>query len=453
MIEIPATIKNKKLVARRREQLIKSGIKLFGRKGFHSTTLKDIAEDAGVSYGNIYCYVGSKEDIFFLIHDFLYRKSMDLFDRSIEDLKDPLERLRGIIGCEFKILDSWSDATLLMYQEAHILNETYLKELLQRERLRLERMETVIADCVDRGLLRPCNVRLTANLIKSMLDAWVLKRWDLRGHTSRREAEETIVDTIMNGLLKDRKEQTVSIAKHGIESNLALVANGGTILGKALCHFLQEKGLRVIAYVDQIVQSREYPDKEFDAMSLYSYENDGPLNAALIDRMEEENGPVEIYVHDLGVGNTEIDNTAERAFDASQWMNKNIFNAHQVMVHLREIMAKRSAGRILFMTPWAWDRHLDIAYYEATQAAIAALTQSFSCEMAPFGVNVNCIAPGFIKSVRPSPLELECSDELIKDVPRGCMGEIQDVLDAVWFFISNNSKYVTGQVMKISGGY
>ena len=426
MIEIPATIKNKKLVARRREQLIKSGIKLFGRKGFHSTTLKDIAEDAGVSYGNIYCYVGSKEDIFFLIHDFLYRKSMDLFGRSVEGLKDPLERLRGIIGCEFRILDNWNDATLLMYQEVHILNKTYLKELLQRERSRLERMETIITDCIDDGLLKPCNVRLTANLIKSMLDAWVLKRWDLRGHTSRREAEELIVDTVLNGLVKDR-EQSVTTAAQGIESNLALVANGGTVLGKALCRFLKENGLRVISYVNQLGESRAHPDNGLKALGLYSYKKDGPLNSELIARMESENGPIDTYIHDLGVGITDIDSASADAENASQWLNKNILNAHQVMMHMRKIMTKRSTGKIVFMAPWAWDRHLDKAYFEAAQAAIAALTEAFAGEMAPFGVNVNCVVPGFIRSVRPSPIEVAFSDEIIKQVPRRCMGEIQDV--------------------------
>jgi len=54
MCEIPTTNKNKKLVEKRREQIVLAAIKLFSQKGYYRTTLKDLSEAAGISYGNIY---------------------------------------------------------------------------------------------------------------------------------------------------------------------------------------------------------------------------------------------------------------------------------------------------------------------------------------------------------------------------------------------------------------
>ena len=64
-MDIPTTVKNKDLVEKRRRQIVLAAIKLFSKKGFHKTTLKELAEEAGLSHGNVYDYVGSKEDIFF----------------------------------------------------------------------------------------------------------------------------------------------------------------------------------------------------------------------------------------------------------------------------------------------------------------------------------------------------------------------------------------------------
>ncbi len=452
MLKIPTTIKNEKLVARRREQLINSGIKLFGKKGFHGTTLKDLAEEAAISYGNIYDYVGSKEDIFYLIHDFLYRKSLDLFNRSMADLKDPLERLRGSINCELKIMEKWSEATLLMYQETHILSEIYLKELLKRERLRLGKMEEIIAECVEQGLLKPCNPRLTANLIKSMMDAWVLKRWDLRGHASIKEAEQTILDMVFNGLVS--KPEQVSIESSTSESGngCALVVNGGTVLGSACCSFLAKKGLKVSTYIDQFSRSREYPILEPKSLQSYFADKDGPLGSELVERIERENGPLDVYIHDFGMGNTASAYEDDSENDVVAGLDENIFKAYQALAHIRKAMARRGAGRIVFMAPWSWDRYLDAVQYETAKAAIAAMTRAFSQKLSPSGVNVNCIVPGFIKSVRPSPLEKKFSRQVVEEIPQGRLGEIQDLLDAVWFFICNDSRYVTGQVLNISGG-
>jgi len=76
MRQIPTTIKNQKLVEKRREQILLAAIRLFSRKGFHKTNLRELAEEAGLSAGNIYDYVSSKEDIFYLIHSPVFIRIM-----------------------------------------------------------------------------------------------------------------------------------------------------------------------------------------------------------------------------------------------------------------------------------------------------------------------------------------------------------------------------------------
>ena len=72
--------------------------------------------------------------------------------------------------------------------------------------------------------------------------------------------------------------------------------------------------------------------------------------------------------------------------------------------------------------------------------------------MAKSHVNVNCIVPGFIKTIRPSKIQKELADRLVKEIPAGSMGELTDVTEAVLFLAGDSSKYITGQVLKCNGG-
>ena len=110
MTKIPTTIKNKDLVEKRRTQIILAANKLFSQKGFHKATLRNLADETGLSYGNIYDYIGSKEDIFSLIHDYAAKLAMGALRESIKNVTDPIEKLRRIVRAEFNLIDQMSDA-------------------------------------------------------------------------------------------------------------------------------------------------------------------------------------------------------------------------------------------------------------------------------------------------------------------------------------------------------
>ena len=244
MDTIPTTIKSKELVEKRREQIIQAAIKLFPKKGYHKTTLRELADEAGISHGNIYDYVGNKEDIFLLVHGTITGLADEGLVRSIQNIGDPSEKLKRMIHSEFDLSHTWSDAILFVYQDIHVLSRPLLKKLLKKESDHIARFKSVLDECVNKGLLRDCNTRIVANLVKIMIDSWVIKRWDLRG-ISEPEMENSILNLVFNGLgtgEADKSKKMEGIER--LEGKRILVLNGGTALGKAISSFLLSKGAK-----------------------------------------------------------------------------------------------------------------------------------------------------------------------------------------------------------------
>ena len=92
------------------------------------------------------------------------------------------------------------------------------------------------------------------------------------------------------------------------------------------------------------------------------------------------------------------------------------------------------------------------ANYAASKAGIIGLTKSAAKELASRGINVNAVAPGFIKTAMTDKLTEEQKQKMLDVIPLAKLGEPKDVADLVLFLVSDASSYITGEVIKVDGG-
>ena len=453
MSKTHTTIRDKALVKKRREQIIRAAIKKFSEKGFHKTTLRELAEEAGIGAGTIYEYIRAKEEIFFLIHDFAADLVEDALDKSIQNIKDPIEKLRRLVRAEFNIMAEWADAILLLYQESHILSPKYLQKLLLREREHLSKYEIVIEECISSGLCRKCNARVYANLIKIMIDMWVIKRWDLRGKVDRLEAERAILDLLFQGMFEQELASQYEAASPALGGKMSLVIHSGSELGSAVSRHLALNGAKASEFVlggkDTSYDTMDTSNKS--TLITRCIDLNPKTSDELADRLESEIDYLDLHIHDLGMGNTGTYESNEIG-DGPSKLEMNLRLLQRVLPIVSKKMSKVVAGRIILLAPCGWDSYVDPLSYEIVKAATEAITQSMAKEMAPFGITVNAIVPGFINSKAAMTLQDKMREETVKSIRMGVLGEIGDVIGAVEYLSGDMSKYITGQILEVSGG-
>ena len=168
----------------RRKQLVTAAIALFNRQGFYSTTVKDIAREAGFSAGLVYQYVGDKQDVLFLALQKIVETNKERIPAALKDAPDPMARLIGAIDAYCRVLDANSDAVLLTYRETKSLKKEHKETLKRLERETNAMLSECIEQCVTKGYLAVAKTELLTYHIVAVAHAWALKNWRLREITT-----------------------------------------------------------------------------------------------------------------------------------------------------------------------------------------------------------------------------------------------------------------------------
>ncbi|TWD99503.1 TetR family transcriptional regulator [Neobacillus bataviensis] len=180
--EVQASVKDERLVQKRRDQMIKGAVALFKQKGFHRTTTREIAKAAGFSIGTLYEYIRTKEDVLYLVCDSIYDHVSERLQEDLAVEKGTLESLKLGIADFFQVMDEMQAEVLVMYQEVKSLSKDALPYVLKKEMEMVAMFEELLTRCVENGELRLTQkqIELVAHNIFVQGQMWGFRRWALR---------------------------------------------------------------------------------------------------------------------------------------------------------------------------------------------------------------------------------------------------------------------------------
>lgn len=163
---------------------------------------------------------------------------------------------------------------------------------------------------------------------------------------------------------------------------------------------------------------------------------------------------LDIVVHTAGMGKNEAATECEES-DIRRVIDVNLVGTILVNQAAARIMKAQGYGKIVNLGSIAgvMAHTLRSMPYAASKAGVHQVTRSFAAEMAPYGVNVNCVAPAWINTPLIAKKDEAYYDNIRRSVPFGRMGEPEELLGAVFFLSSDASHFVTGQVLLVDGGW
>lgn len=166
-------------------------------------------------------------------------------------------------------------------------------------------------------------------------------------------------------------------------------------------------------------------------------------------------GKIDILVNNAGINSKkELTEVSDADFDSI--LHTNIKSVFAVSREVVKVMQQHTGGSIINISSMASQYGIPkVIAYTASKGAIEAMTRAMAVELAPFNIRVNCVAPGFIKtkmSAKALDNDPERKNKVLSRTPMGILGEPSDIADAVFYFATSESKFVTGTVLPVDGG-
>lgn len=242
-----------------------------------------------------------------------------------------------------------------------------------------------------------------------------------------------------------------------LEGKKALVTGASRGIGRAIALALAAEGADVaVNYAGSEAAAKEVA-AEIEAMGRKAFVIQVDVasheaSTAMVDAVVKEFGRIDILVNNAGITRDGLlMRMKEEDWDAVLTTNlKGVFNCTKSAV---KYMMKQKSGRIVNISSVVGLMgNAGQANYAAAKAGVIGFTKATAKEVAARGINVNAVAPGFIKTDMTSVLSEKVVENLIAGIPLSRLGESEDIAKAVVFLVSDDANYITGQTLHVDGG-
>ncbi|MDH4190086.1 MAG: TetR/AcrR family transcriptional regulator [Betaproteobacteria bacterium] len=177
---VQSLVTDPRLVEERRGQIVRAAVKLFSGRGYYTTTIQEIAREAGISTGLVYQYVRDKDDVLLLA----LKLVLDTYEREIParliEVEGPVRRLCTAIATYCEIIDRLREATVLTYRSTKSLRDDRRRLIMDGEVRTNRIIQACVHSCVKAGQMRTGNEYLHAYMLVMFCHTWALKYWALR---------------------------------------------------------------------------------------------------------------------------------------------------------------------------------------------------------------------------------------------------------------------------------
>ncbi len=240
-----------------------------------------------------------------------------------------------------------------------------------------------------------------------------------------------------------------------LKGKVALVTGASRGIGRATALALATEGASVVVNYASSQGAAEQVVAEIMAMGSQAIALPGDVSQAdqvdtLVNTVMEKWGQIDVLVNNAGITR----DTLLLRMKLEEWqavIDLNLTGVFLCTKAVSKIMLKQRSGRIINITSVAGQMgNPGQANYSAAKAGVIGFTKTVAKELAPRGITVNAVAPGFIATDMTADLK---ADEILKFIPLGRYGQPEEIAGMIQFLAADPAAaYITGQVINVDGG-
>lgn len=193
----------------RHEDLLAVAARLFRERGFAATSVRDIAEELGVTSAALYHHVASKDDLLYQIMDHAMTVAERHLDQALRAEADPQQRLRLIVKHQVgSVLDESQPMMAVFFQEIGLARGSSpgLQEIQQRRSRHQERLVAQFREAAQAGLIQTPDPRVTVNGMLGMCN-WLHRWYRPNGSMGADQIAEHFADVLLRGIATQREDR------------------------------------------------------------------------------------------------------------------------------------------------------------------------------------------------------------------------------------------------------
>lgn len=236
-----------------------------------------------------------------------------------------------------------------------------------------------------------------------------------------------------------------------------LITGASKGIGAAISKELAKEGLKVwINYrsnpklADSLKKEIEQEGGKAAVIGFDATDEDAFVEA--IKTIVNSDGEISYLVNNAGITNDKLAIRMKKE-DFTSVVDANLTSAFIGSREALKAMSKKRVGSIVNIASIVGESgNAGQVNYAASKGGMIAMTKSFAKEGAARGVRFNCVTPGFIATDMTDKLSEEIKESYVSNIPLKRFGDPKDIARAVAFLLSEDSSYITGEVLKVNGG-
>ncbi len=191
-------------IEKKKQEILRSAASVLAEKGYHGTTMEEIASKLLMTKGSMYYYFKNKDELLYQCHQMIMEMSLERIEKVVNSDLDPAEKLKSAVKGHIQLATSEKSMFMVMNKPSQNFTDIQLEEILELRKSYSHYFDRILKEGIEKKVFAKVDVKLVRMIILGALN-WVQEWYDQGGPKSADEISEAYANYILKIVMKEKK--------------------------------------------------------------------------------------------------------------------------------------------------------------------------------------------------------------------------------------------------------